>query len=105
MKLILFLIGNINLIDKIIINYQLNQRIQYNLFYQCSSYHIINLYDFETSQVTIMENAFQECYNLVYIKFYYLKTENLINISSIFYENENLIIIDLSNFNTDNIFI
>ena len=49
------------------------------MFYQCSSYKIINLYDLDTSQVTTMRSLFDECYNLEYINFYNLKTDNLKN--------------------------
>jgi surface protein len=73
------------------------------MFYQCSSYQIINLNDFDTSRVTTMEGLFQKCLNLQYINFNNLQTTYLANMKAIFSECKNLISIDLSTFKTDNV--
>ena len=73
----------------------------YSLFYSCSKINIIDISNFDTSQVTNMGNLFSGCSALT--KIYGLNkidTGNTYRLSYMFYNCSKLKSLDLSNFNT-----
>ena len=73
-----------------------------HLFSQCDLFTYINLYNFDTSNVTNMESMFWGCESLTDINLSKSVTKNVKNFSYMFFRCKSLQNLDLSSFNTQN---
>ena len=72
------------------------------MFYGCQNLTTLDLSNFNTNQVTEMENMFGKCINLKEIKgLDKFNTENVYNMKEMFNECKNLITLDIPNFITN----
>jgi surface protein len=73
-----------------------------HLFSQCDLFTYLNLYNFDTSNVTNMESMFWGCESLTDINLSKSITKNVKNFSYMFFRCKSLKNLDLSSFNTQN---
>jgi len=73
------------------------------MFCGCESLENIDLSNFNTQNVTNMENMFSDCKSLKNIDLSNFNTQNVTNMNHIFFDCKLLTNIDLSNFNTQNV--
>ena len=73
------------------------------MFFKCSSLESIDLSSFNTTNVTDMSNMFSHCSSLKSIDLSSFNTTNVTNMSDMFYNCSSLESIDLSSFNTTNV--
>ena len=88
---------------KIMYNFKKNLIRTCFMFYGCSSLTNIDLSNFNTQNITNMENMFFRCKSITNIDLSNFNTQNVNNMDHIFFRCESLTNIDLSNFNTENI--
>lgn len=74
-----------------------------NMFYQCNSLQSVNLSNFNTSNVTIMQNMFGYCLSLQTLDISNFNTANVTSMQNMFGYCSSLRSLDLSNFNTANV--
>jgi surface protein len=74
-----------------------------SMFSYCSNLTELNLSSFDTSSVTNMSSMFGSCTNLTELDLSNFNTSNVINMSSMFSYCENLTELDLSNFDMSNV--
>ena len=74
-----------------------------NMFYNCSSLTSLDISSFDTSNVTNMAYMFNSCTNLTTLDVSNFNTSNVINMSYMFNSCTNLTSLDVSNFNTSNV--
>ena len=72
------------------------------MFNNCSSLTSLNLSNFNTSNVTNMNNMFAYCYGLKSLDLSHFNTSNVTNIDSMFSWCYNLEELDIHNFNVNN---
>ena len=73
------------------------------MFHGCNKIIEINFSDFDTSQVTNMQNMFAFCKSLISLNLSNFNTSHLVKTNSMFAECSSLTLLDLSNFNTSNV--
>ena len=73
------------------------------MFTGCENIISINLFDFNTKNVTNMKRMFNECNKLKYINLFCLDTKNATDMSYMFNECNSLINLNLTNFDTKNV--
>ena len=73
------------------------------MFYECSFLTNINLSNFNTNNVKVMNSMFNECSSLIKINLSNFNTINVINMAGMFEGCSSLTNINLSNFNTNNV--
>ena len=74
-----------------------------NMFYDCQKLTVLDLSNFNTSNVTDMSNMFYGCQKLTPLDLSSLDTSQVTNMGSMFYTCFNLTDLDLSNFNTSKV--
>ena len=74
-----------------------------SLFHECAEIYEINLSNFNTSQVTSMQNMFCSCSSLTSINLSNLNTSKVISMSYMFESCSSLTSLNLSNFNTSQV--
>ena len=74
-----------------------------HMFYYCSDINEINLYNFDTSNVTDMKYMFYGCSSLTSLNLSNFNTSKVTSMNNMFAECSKLISINLSNFDTSNV--
>ena len=74
-----------------------------NMFKNLDNILEVDLSNFDTSKVTLMDSMFYNCTNLKKITFNNINTSSVKNMSHMFYECRSLTTIDLSNFDTSSV--
>ena len=69
------------------------------MFARCESLKVLNILNFDTSNVTEMMCVFSGCYFLKELKFNFV-TKNVTNMRNMFYKCKSLTELDVSNFDT-----
>ena len=73
------------------------------MFYNCSSLISLDISNFDTSKIELMNEMFYNCYSLTSLNLSHFDTSKVTNIRYMFYNCSSLTSLDLSNFNTSQV--
>ena len=77
----------------------------YKMFYKCRNIEVLDLSNFDTSNVTSMRSMFRDCWRLSELDVSHFDTSNVTNMGSMFRGCESLKELDVSHFDTSNVTI